>query len=277
MNQQMWRNPATLANVTLLEQRGVTVCGPGVGAQACGDTGPGRMLEPEALVAAVADQSGSGALAGVKVLLTAGPTQEPIDPVRFITNRSSGKMGFALATAMRAAGADVVLVAGPASAPLPQGCKIIKVQSAADMHAAVMAEAGHCDIFIGAAAVADYSVAVPATSKVKKQGEVLTLTLQPTIDILATVAALPSPPFTVGFAAETEHLEDYARAKLEKKKLNLIAANLVGIPGTGFESDDNELNVYWPNGGIQLGKASKPALARSLVAVIAERYRGHLR
>jgi len=282
MNQQMWRNAATAANVELLRSRGILFCGPAVGVQACGDTGPGRMPEPTALRAAAESVFANGAplapapqlLAGVTVLLTAGPTQEPIDPVRFITNRSSGKMGFALAEAARDAGARVVVVAGPAAVPAPAGCEVLRVTSAAEMHQAVMSRVSGCDIFIGAAAVADYTVATPAAHKVKKRGEDLSLTLVPTVDILAAVARLAQRPFTVGFAAETENLESYARQKLETKRLDLIAANLVGVPGSGFESDDNELSVYWSSGGTALGKASKQMLAHRLIAVIAERFRG---
>ena len=282
MNQQMWRNAATAANVELLRSRGILFCGPAVGVQACGDTGPGRMPEPTALRAAAESVFANGAplapapqlLAGVTVLLTAGPTQEPIDPVRFITNRSSGKMGFALAEAARDAGARVIVVAGPAAVPAPAGCEVLRVTSAAEMHQAVMSRVSGCDIFIGAAAVADYTVATPAAHKVKKRGEDLSLTLVPTVDILAAVARLAQRPFTVGFAAETENLESYARQKLETKRLDLIAANLVGVPGSGFESDDNELSVYWNSGGTALGKASKQMLAHRLIAVIAERFRG---
>jgi len=282
MNQQMWRNAATAANVELLRSRGIRFCGPAVGVQACGDTGPGRMPEPTALRAAAESVFANGAplapapqlLAGVTVLLTAGPTQEPIDPVRFITNRSSGKMGFALAEAARDAGARVIVVAGPAAVPAPAGCEVLRVTSAAEMHQAVMSRVSGCDIFIGAAAVADYTVATPAAHKVKKRGEDLSLTLVPTVDILAAVARLAQRPFTVGFAAETENLESYARQKLETKRLDLIAANLVGVPGSGFESDDNELSVYWSSGGTALGKASKQMLAHRLIAVIAERFRG---
>jgi len=282
MNQQMWRNAATAANVELLRSRGILFCGPAVGVQACGDTGPGRMPEPTALRAAAESVFANGAplapapqlLAGVTVLLTAGPTQEPIDPVRFITNRSSGKMGFALAEAARDAGARVIVVAGPAAVPAPAGCEVLRVTSAAEMHQAVMSRVSGCDIFIGAAAVADYTVATPAAHKVKKRSEDLSLTLVPTVDILAAVARLAQRPFTVGFAAETENLESYARQKLETKRLDLIAANLVGVPGSGFESDDNELSVYWSSGGTALGKASKQMLAHRLIAVIAERFRG---
>ncbi len=282
MNQQMWRNAATAANVELLRSRGIRFCGPAVGVQACGDTGPGRMMEPSALRAAAESVFANEAplapapelLAGVTVLLTAGPTQEPIDPVRFITNRSSGKMGFALAEAARDAGARVIVVAGPAAVPAPAGCEVLRVTSAAEMHQAVMSRVSGCDIFIGAAAVADYTVATPAAHKVKKRSEDLSLTLVPTVDILAAVARLAQRPFTVGFAAETENLESYARQKLETKRLDLIAANLVGVPGSGFESDDNELSVYWSSGGTALGKASKQMLAHRLIAVIAERFRG---
>lgn len=282
MNQQMWRNAATAANVELLRSRGILFCGPAVGVQACGDTGPGRMPEPTALRAAAESVFANEAplapapelLAGVTVLLTAGPTQEPIDPVRFITNRSSGKMGFALAEAARDAGARVIVVAGPAAVPAPAGCEVLRVTSAAEMHQAVMSRVSGCDIFIGAAAVADYTVATPAAHKVKKRSEDLSLTLVPTVDILAAVARLAQRPFTVGFAAETENLESYARQKLETKRLDLIAANLVGVPGSGFESDDNELSVYWSSGGTALGKASKQMLAHRLIAVIAERFRG---
>ena len=282
MNQQMWRNAATAANVELLRSRGILFCGPAVGVQACGDTGPGRMMEPSALRAAAESVFANEAplapapelLAGVTVLLTAGPTQEPIDPVRFITNRSSGKMGFALAEAARDAGARVIVVAGPAAVPAPAGCEVLRVTSAAEMHQAVMSRVSGCDIFIGAAAVADYTVATPAAHKVKKRSEDLSLTLVPTVDILAAVARLAQRPFTVGFAAETENLESYARQKLETKRLDLIAANLVGVPGSGFESDDNELSVYWSSGGTALGKASKQMLAHRLIAVIAERFRG---
>ena len=274
MNRLMWSNAATVANVATLASRGITCCGPAVGAQACGETGPGRMAEPAEILAAAAGFFARGTLAGRTVLITAGPTQEPIDPVRFITNRSSGKMGFAVAAAAREAGARVVLVAGPSHQGLPAGCEVVAVTTAAEMFEAVMARVADCDIFIGAAAVADYTVETPAATKMKKKSSELALNLVPTRDILAHVAAHPSRPFTVGFAAETERVEEYARGKLAAKSLDLIAANLVGRPGTGFESDDNELAVYWPEGGLELGRGPKPALARQLVAVVAERFRG---
>jgi phosphopantothenoylcysteine decarboxylase/phosphopantothenate--cysteine ligase len=277
MNRQMWAHAATRANLTLLRERGVAVCGPEEGSQACGETGAGRMAEPPQIVDAAGALFVRGdALAGLHVLLTAGPTQEPIDPVRFITNRSSGKMGYAVAAAALEAGARVTLVSGPTRLLPPAGCTVVSVTSAADMLAAVLAHVGTADIFIATAAVADYTVAAPAAQKMKKQGEALTLTLAPTTDILRTVAARPGAPFTVGFAAETERLAEYARGKLEAKSLNMIAANLVGLAGSGFESDDNELSVFWSGGEKQLGKASKSTLARALMAIIAERYRAEV-
>jgi phosphopantothenoylcysteine decarboxylase/phosphopantothenate--cysteine ligase len=274
MNQQMWRSAATAANLELLAARGVHFCGPDSGAQACGDVGPGRMSEPAAICAAAEGLFGSDELSGVQVLITAGPTQEAIDPVRFITNRSSGKMGFAVAAAALAAGARVTLVAGPSTIAPPRGCEVINVRSAAEMHNAVLSRSASCDIFIGTAAVADYTVATPATAKIKKSGAAMSINLVPTTDILAAVSASAERPFTVGFAAETERLEDYARTKLQSKQLDMIAANLVGMPGSGFESDDNELSVYWADGGRELGKAPKSLLARWLIELIAERYHG---
>ena len=273
MNRLMWAHPATCDNVEALRRRGVLLCGPDSREQACGETGPGRMAEPAAIVDAAAGALGSDALAGLRVLLTAGPTQEPIDPVRFITNRSSGKMGYAVAAAARAAGATVTLVSGPTRLAPPAGCEFLGVTSAAEMFDAVLARVDACDIFIASAAVADYTVSAPATQKVKKEGAALTLVLEPTRDILKTVAARPDAPFTVGFAAETQRLAEYARGKLAAKSLDMIAANLVGRPGTGFESDDNDLSVYWHGGEKQLGKASKHTLARELIALVAERYR----
>ena len=273
MNRLMWSNPATVANAALLAARGVVFCGPMSGAQACGEIGPGRMAEPSDIVAAAAAHFAStGALTGLTVLITAGPTREPLDPVRFLTNRSSGKMGFALAAAARAAGARVLLVAGPTAVAPPPGCEVVCVERAQEMFEAVMARVPACDIFIGSAAVADYTTA-PATQKIKKSPGALTLTRVATKDILAHVAACPDAPFTVGFAAETERLEYHARAKLESKSLDLLAANLVGVPGIGFDSDENQLSVFWRGGEIQLAKASKHTLAQALIALIAERYR----
>ncbi len=272
MNRLMWAAAATRHNCEVLAARGVRFLGPGEGAQACGETGAGRMLEPSEIVDAVCP-TGSKPLAGLRVLITAGPTQEAIDPVRVITNRSSGKMGYAVARAAHAAGADVCLVSGPTRLDSPLGVRRVSVTSAADMHAAVMAEVAACDIFIATAAVADYTLEA-AEHKVKKQGSNMVLTLVPTLDILAAVAAREPPPFTVGFAAETRDLLSYARDKLERKRLDLVAANLVGVAGTGFDADENELHVVWTDGDLALGRASKDVLANRLIALVGERYRG---
>ena len=273
MNRVMWEHPATRHNLAILVARGVQRVGPEEGAQACGETGLGRLAEAAHILAAAETYFGCGELANLKVLITAGPTQEAIDPVRFITNRSSGKMGYAVARAAAAAGAVVSLVSGPTALPAPSGVSVRRVTTATEMYQAVMAQVADCHIFIAVAAVSDYTVAVPAAQKVKKQGADLTLTLRPTQDILAAVAARAAPPFTVGFAAETENLIEHARAKLTRKALQMVAANLVGQPGTGFETDENSLHVVWQGGEKQLGRASKDALARSLIVVIAERYR----
>jgi phosphopantothenoylcysteine decarboxylase / phosphopantothenate---cysteine ligase len=278
MNRQMWCHPATVANLRVLTERGCRVLGPAEGAQACGETGPGRMLEPAEIAAALLDGStdeppgnATGVLAGVPVLLTAGPTREAIDPVRYVGNRSSGKMGYALAAALARAGARVSLVSGPTSLPCPSGVECVGVESAAEMHAAVMARVGDCAIFVAAAAVADYRPETPLPGKLKKAVERLTLQLVRNPDILAEVAALPRGPFTLGFAAETEALEVHAEAKLRGKGLNMIAANRVGR-GIGFEADDNALLVLWPGGSRSLPTLPKPALAAALTQLIAERY-----
>lgn len=272
MNQVMWEHPSTQANLVTLRERGVQICGPGVGGQACGEFGPGRMLEPMELVEAVATCFSSGSLAGLQVLITAGPTREPIDPVRFISNRSSGKMGYAVAAAAVEAGARVTLVSGPVALPIPERVDCIQVNTAAEMHAAVMARAQGCDLFIAAAAVADYRPQTVAEHKLKKQAAALQLGLQRTPDILAEVAALHPAPFTVGFAAETERLAEHARGKRMAKSLDMVAANLVNLPGQGFEADDNALNLYWEGGDCALPRMSKTQLARALIAQIALRY-----
>lgn len=276
MNQQMWRHPATAQNVRILEQRGCRILGPGVGAQACGETGPGRMLEPvdiaEALLSPGEPPPVGRPLTGVRVLMTAGPTREPIDPVRYVGNRSSGKMGYALASALRRAGAGVTLISGPTCLACPEGVSRVDVSTAADMHDAVMRRANEADLFIGAAAVADYRPASPRTAKMKKDNETLTLDLVRNPDILADVAALPSPPFTVGFAAETDSVESYAARKLASKGIDMIAANQVGGAAGGFESDDNALTVLWAGGERRLPMMPKPALADALTELIAERY-----
>ena len=277
MNRLMWSNPATQANVALLRSRGVAMLGPGVGDQACGETGPGRMLEPADLVDAVfaagpaATPADAGVLAGRKVLVTAGPTRERIDPVRFITNRSSGKMGYAVAEAARDAGAEVVLVSGPVNLPAPPGLRRVCVETAEQMMSAVNADLPGTDVFIAAAAVSDYRPVQVSSEKIKKTSDSLLLALSRTPDILATVAAGKQRPFVVGFAAETQNVERNALAKLEGKRLDMIAANQVG-DGLAFDCDDNALTVYWPGGKRELPKAGKSKLAAQLIAVIAEKF-----
>ncbi len=272
MNRQMWDNRATVDNVTLLRSRGIYIYGPAEGMQACGETGPGRMLEPADLVRRVTGLFATGRLAGRRVLVTAGPTLEDIDPVRFIGNRSSGKMGYAVALAAAEAGANVVLISGPVALPAPPRTRRIDVRTAQQMHDAVMAQIGAQDIFIGAAAVADYRVAQAAEQKIKKDGQALQLTLTPTPDILAAVAALPDAPFCVGFAAETEAVAQNARTKLAAKGLDMIAANNVAVDGIGFDADENALTVCWRGGARELPRAPKDRLARELISLIAERY-----
>jgi len=278
MNQLMWTNAATRANVALLSARGVRLLGPAAGDQACGETGPGRMLEPLELAEQAATQFGGGALAGRRVLVSAGPTRERIDPVRFISNRSSGKMGFAVAQAAREAGAQVVLVAGPVTLSTPGGVDRIDVESAADMLQAVLRELPGTDVFIATAAVADYRPAQAAPHKIKKTSATLELSMERTADVLGTVAARADRPLVVGFAAETEAVEGNARAKLLKKNLDLIAANEVGHD-KAFDSDDNQLLVLTRNGRHELPRADKLTLARGLVELIAAELaaRGQLR
>jgi phosphopantothenoylcysteine decarboxylase/phosphopantothenate--cysteine ligase len=272
MNHVMWSNAATTANVATLQQRGIHIFGPASGDQACGEIGEGRMLEPLELVDRVAAlHVGDGPLRGRRVLISAGPTRERIDPVRFISNRSSGKMGFAVAQAAREAGAEVVLVCGPVSLPTPPGVRRVDVESAADMLTAVLREVEGTDIFISTAAVADYRPARPADQKIKKTTDTLDLCMERTADVLATVAARPDRPFVVGFAAETESVEQNARLKLLKKNLDMIAANEVGHD-KAFDCEDNQLIVLWRNKRHDLGSAPKLTLARALVALIAESF-----
>jgi phosphopantothenoylcysteine decarboxylase/phosphopantothenate--cysteine ligase len=272
MNRLMWANAATAANVERLRQRGVQVFGPGDGAQACGEVGEGRMLEPPELADRLAGLLPAvGPLSGRRVLITAGPTRERIDPVRFISNRSSGKMGFAVAQAAREAGAEVVLVSGPVWLATPPGVRRIDVESAEGMLEAVQAEVAGADIFIATAAVADYRPAHPSGQKIKKTNERLQLEMERTIDVLATVAARAQRPFVVGFAAETESVEHYARAKLLKKNLDLIAANEVSHT-KGFDCEDNHLIVLSRTTRQDLGSGPKPVLARELIRLIGESY-----
>ena len=268
MNRQMWENPATRRNVAQLAADGVHILGPASGEQACGEVGAGRMLEPEEIVEEVVAFFTPKVLAGRKVLITAGPTFEAIDPVRGITNRSSGRMGYAVARAARHAGAAVTLVSGPVGFPAPQGVDRIDVISALDMHAAVMARAAGADIFVAVAAVADYRVARAAEDKFKKDaGGLPPLELVENPDILAEVAALKDGPFCVGFAAESRNLEEFAQAKRRRKNIPLIAGNLVQ---DGFGGADNRLVLFDDQGAHPLTPAPKTVLARRLVEHIAD-------
>jgi phosphopantothenoylcysteine decarboxylase/phosphopantothenate--cysteine ligase len=271
MNQAMWSHPATQGNVALLSERGIQMLGPAEGEQACGETGPGRMLEPFALVAAVSATFANGLLAGLKVLVTAGPTREALDPVRFLSNRSSGKMGYAVAAAAREAGAEVLLVSGPVTLDVPAGVCCMTVETAAEMLDAVTSEVIGYDIFIAAAAVADYRPTDIAAEKIKKQTAEWALPLTPVKDILATTAALKPRPFCVGFAAETGQLEQNAEKKRRGKNVDMIAANQVG-EGLGFDSDDNELLLVWQGGQLRLPRDDKRRLAVALIEQIAKRY-----
>jgi len=270
MNRLMWAHAATQANLQTLRTRGVQVIGPGSGAQACGEVGEGRMSEPDAIIAAVLGADPSGPLSGKRAIVTAGPTREALDPVRYISNRSSGKQGFAVAAALAAAGADVMLIAGPVSQPTPAGVKRIDVVSARQMLEATLQACDGADLLVGAAAVADYRAAVTADQKIKKTGATLALQLQRNPDILASARERFPALYIVGFAAETDQLAAHAQAKLTDKKLDLIAANPVD-DGRAFDTDDNMLKVYWNGGERDLGHCSKNALAQALVALIAER------
>ncbi len=270
MNQQMWSNPATRANCELLEQRGMDLIGPASGAQACGETGPGRMVEPSELVKVLA-ASRESVLAGMHVLVTAGPTYEDIDPVRFIANRSSGRMGFAIAQAARDAGARVSLLAGPVALETPQGVERTDVRSALEMRDVALKLAVSADVFISVAAVADYRPARPAVQKLKKGLPRQKVELVANPDIVSEVAALEGGPLTVGFAAETEKLKEHALEKLSLKRLDMIAANRVGQAGSGFESNQNEILLLTPSGEQNLGKGSKRKLAQLLIEAVASR------
>lgn len=277
MNQAMWGNHRTQRNLRLLEEDPqITLWGPDQGSQACGDVGPGRMLEPQTLFGLIehAAQGGGqpGPLAGRRVVITAGPTREAIDPVRYITNHSSGKMGYAIAEAARAAGATVTLVSGPVNLDVPAGVQVVPVQTAEEMLQAASTEVDKgADLFIATAAVADYRPADCADQKMKKSRESLSLELVRNPDTLATIAARPDAPFTVGFAAETNDVEHYATDKMKRKKLAMIVANDVSTPGLGFNSDQNAVTVFWPGGQQSIGPTSKQAIARSLVTLIADR------
>ena len=271
MNRVMWANKATQANVELLVSRGVRILGPAAGNQACGEVGAGRMWEPVKLAESVLEPpANAGLLAGLNVVITAGPTRERLDPVRYLTNRSSGKMGFAVAAAAREAGAHVTMVTGPVQLPTPAGVTRINVESASDMFAAVHRHIADADVFIAAAAVADFQPASVAKQKIKKQGAPVSIELEPAPDIVKSVADMAKRPFVVGFAAETNDIEANARSKLKRKKLDMIAANEVG-DGIAFDCEDNALTVIWPGGKAEVARGPKIDVARELIALIAKR------
>lgn len=272
MNQQMYLDAATAANLATLRSRGIHQFGPAAGEQACGDVGPGRMLEPADIAAATAALFQSGKLAGVRVLVTAGPTREAIDPVRYISNHSSGKMGYAVAEACAEAGALVTLVSGPVTLAVPDRVERVSATSARDMHAAVMQRIGDCQIFIGTAAVADYAPAASADQKIKKTDAELLLRLVRNPDIIGDVAGLPGKPFTVGFAAETHDVVAYARDKLARKRLDMIVANDVANPRIGFNSEYNAVTVITEKTVHTLAEAGKGTIARALVGLIADAF-----
>lgn len=272
MNQQMWANAATADNINALHQRGLLVWGPDAGEQACGEVGPGRMLEPTDLANRANSLFQPGRLDGINVLITAGPTREAIDPVRYLSNRSSGKMGYAIADAASRAGATVTLVSGPVCLKPLAGVTQVDVISANDMLDAVMQRVADNELFISCAAVADYRIATPSEQKIKKSDATLSLDLVPNPDILATVSGAEKRPFCVGFAAETTNVADYARAKLQQKNLDMIAANDVSSDSSGFEADLNQLQVFW-NGDEQIiPLGAKSAVAEQLIDLVADRY-----
>jgi len=274
MNHVMWNHVATQTNIQLLQTHGIRLISPEAGEQACGEIGVGRMAEPQTICARLlADITApSQILAGIHIMITAGATREPLDAVRYITNRSSGKMGYAIACAAQLAGANVTLISGITALSPPENCHFIQTETAQAMHSAVFENINQCDIFIGAAAVADYRPIDVAQKKIKKKDDTLTLTLQKNADILADVAARKNPPFTVGFAAETHDLEHYARDKLIRKKLDMIAANWVGGERGVIESSDNALDIFWQDGQKSLPMTSKETLATQLVSLIAKRF-----
>lgn len=272
MNQRMWNNVSTQENLRVLESRDINVFGPSDGGQACGDVGPGRMLEPLQLVAAASSLFHSGILAGKKVVITAGPTREAIDPVRYISNHSSGKMGYALAQAAMEAGAHTILISGPTQLSAPERVHFISVATAEEMLLASLEHSVGCDMFIAAAAVADYRPMQIAAQKIKKiSDDAITLTLVKNPDIVATIAALDKKPFTVGFAAESENVIGYAQQKLVKKNLDVIVANNIAGEGIGFNSDDNAVTVIDRQQQVEITQRSKQQLARELIVILANK------
>ena len=272
MNQGMWRHPASLDNVEKLNQRGVTIIGPDSGIQACGDTGPGRMEQPDTIINQASDMFTSKSLQGKKVVITAGPTREALDPVRYISNHSSGKMGYALATAALDAGANVVLISGPVNLSIPERCQYLPVISANDMLLASLEYAKKADIFIATAAVADYRAVSIAENKIKSDSDVLTVNFEKNPDIVSTVATANESLFVVGFAAESTDVENYAKGKLKTKGLNAIIANDISRLDIGFNSDDNEVSWIDMDSSIAFSKRSKTQLSRDLIAQIAHKY-----
>ncbi len=273
MNRLMWANAATQANTATLIDRGIRMIGPVEGDQACGETGPGRMAEPEEIVQSILALLGAtpGPLAGRRVLINAGPTYEDIDPARFIGNRSSGRMGFAIAAQAQRLGADTLLIAGPVSLPTPSGVRRLNVRSASEMREAVLREVVGRDLFIAAAAVADYRPADPQSCKIKRSAEAMRLELLPNPDIVAEVAALPGRPFVVGFAAETNDVVQNAQGKLRRKNLDMICANRVGVDGSGFEAECNEITLVWEGGTRALAHAPKAVIAQQLLDAVLQR------
>ena len=272
MNQGMWRHPASLDNVEKLSQRGVTIIGPDSGIQACGDTGPGRMEPPDTIIEQASVMFSTGLLQGKKVVITAGPTREALDPVRYISNHSSGKMGYALATAAADAGADVILISGPVNLLVPDRCQHISVVSANDMLVASLECAKTADIFIATAAVADYRAVSISENKIKSDNKVLTINFEKNPDIIRTVAAAHKSAFMVGFAAESTDVENYAKGKLKTKALDAIIANDISRSDIGFNSDDNEVSWIDAHSSITFSKRSKAQLSRDLIAQIAGKY-----
>ncbi|WP_166114775.1 bifunctional phosphopantothenoylcysteine decarboxylase/phosphopantothenate--cysteine ligase CoaBC [Pseudoalteromonas sp. Z9A5] len=271
MNQQMYAHPATQANLATLKARNVLIWGPGKGEQACGDIGAGRMLEPNELVELCIAKEQPQLLLGKTITITAGPTREPLDPVRFISNHSSGKMGYALAEAALLLGAKVNLISGPVTIKAPTGVNLINIESAEQLLNESLTYAPQSDAFIGCAAVADYRAATIATQKMKKQGDELTLTLTKNPDVIAAIANLEkNRPYTVGFAAETQNVESYAKGKLKNKNLDMICANDVSQSGLGFNSDQNALTLYWHNEQLELTVSSKTEIALKVIQQLAK-------
>ena len=271
MNQAMWSNSSTQANLEQIQRRAITIIGPDEGSQACGDIGPGRMVEPQEIARHAASLFESGLLDNLNVVITAGPTREPIDPVRYISNHSSGKMGYSLAQAAVDAGAKTTIISGPVNILAPEHANCIQVQTAAEMYDAAMDQIGQCDIFIAAAAVADYRPQLAADKKIKKNSANMAIELVSNPDIVSDIAAAPQRPFTVGFAAETLDVLPQAEGKMNNKMLDMIIANDVSDASIGFNSDDNAATILWPGGSADVQRISKSQLARIIIATIAER------